>query len=241
MTHPLVALVGAGPGDPELVTLRAETLLGSAGVVVVDAGLEHLVRLFGSGAAMVVVDGDRPAPDALLAAVTGAAGPVVRLYRGDPWLHPAHDVERNALARAGIAAEPVAGVAVEVAVPALAGIPVHERHLAVACTLGPYRSLPAAGASRTLVASGADAAVMVAAVAATGDRGLPAALVPVADPAGAWRGPLDDAAAPAATLAGPALLVVGAVCAMPTLPDDRRHSAGGHDPRVPARQDRPGS
>lgn len=206
------ALVGAGPGDPELLTLRAEELLGLAAIVVVDARLAGLAALFAPRSEVVAVTDGLPAVSALLAAVARAAGPLVRLYRGDPWLHPAHGGERAALEGAGVPVESVAGVAVEVAVPALAGVPVHVRHLAVACTVGPVAELPvAADPARTLVAT-ADDPRLLASVTATENGRLPAALVPLTAPASAWRGPLASAPIQAATMVGPALLVVGAVC-----------------------------
>jgi siroheme synthase len=182
--------------------------------VLADAGLAALAQELAAGEVVAVPEG-WPAATTLLEAVARASGPVVRLYRGDPWLHPAHAAERAALVGAGLAVESVAGVATEVAVPALAGVPVHVRRLAVACTLGPFGALPAAAdPARTLVASGNDPVVMARAVASAGDGRLPAALIAVADPQGAWRGPLaqvpERAAAP-----GPLLLVVGAVCAPP--------------------------
>lgn len=219
VSTPSVALVGGGPGDPELLTLRAEELLGRAGVVVVDAGLANLVQQFTRGAEVVAVPEGRPAVTDLLAAAGRAAGPVVRLYRGDPWLHAAHEVERAALEGAGVPTESVAGVAVEVAVPALVGVPVHVRQLAVVCTLGPWADLPAAvDPARTLVAAGDDPGSMARAMAATGDASLPAALVPLAAPRAPWRGPLAGAALAGATMAGPALLVVGAVCGVGSPP-----------------------
>lgn len=240
MTGPAVALVGAGPGDAGLLTLRAEALLGLAGVVVVDADLEALARLFTRRARVVAVADDLPAVGALQAAMAAGAGPVLRLYRGDPWLHAAYPAERAALEAAGVTVEAVAGIAVEVAVPALAGVPVHVRHLAVACTFGPHQALPAAtDPARTLVASGDDAAAMVRAVTTRGDARLPAALVPVADPATAWRGRLEDAAAPVAHLQGPALLVVGAVCAggPPVRPSPSPGPAvSSSEPHSPGRQ-----
>lgn len=231
MTGPAVALVGGGPGDPGLLTLRAEALLGTARTVVTDAGVAELARTFAGRAEVVVVPDAGRATTALLAAVSLAAAPVVRLYRGDPWLHPAYGPERAALERAGIAVEAVAGVAVEVAVPALAGIAVHVRQLAVACTLGPFEALPpATDAARTLVATGNDPAVAVRAVAAGWDPRLPAALVPLADPASAQRGTLARVADSAEKAADPLLLVVGAVCG--TTADGGPPPAGGEGDAV---------
>lgn len=212
---PAVALVGAGPGDPELLTLRAEELLGAADVVVVDAPVLALAERFAPTAEIVVVtDGQAAAAVLVGAAALGRA--VVRLYRGDPWLHPAHEAERVALGAAGVDAESVAGIAVEIAVPALAGVPVQVRHLSVACTLGSHADLPPArDPARTFVASGADPVALARSVAATGDPGLPAAVVDLRAAALPWRGSLGQASTAAALVAGPALLVVGAVCRGP--------------------------
>ena len=229
-----VALVGAGPGDPDLLTLRAEELLSHAGTVVVDRGLSSLAARFGTAGHVVVVPPGSPAVDEVLAAAAQPGRPVVRLYRGDPWLHPAYADERAALERFGWPVEAAAGVAVEVAVPALAGVAVHVRHLAVACTLGPFEAMPLnPSPARTLVACGNDAAAMARSVAATADGSRPAALLPVAQPGTAWRGPLAEAVRSAATMAGPSLLVLGDVCRAPSPvgADRARQAAPGPDRR----------
>jgi siroheme synthase len=143
-----VALVGGGPGDPDLLTVRAEALLASAATVVVDAGILHLALEFAPGATIVAVADRAQAVDVLL----GAVRPVVRLYTGDTWLHPAHGAEAAALTDAGVDYEAVAGVATEIALPALAGIAVHVRQLAVACTIADLDHAPlATDPARTLV------------------------------------------------------------------------------------------
>jgi siroheme synthase len=211
---PRVALVGAGPGQPELVTLRAEALLAEARIVIVDASLVDLARAFAPTAELVAVADGGPAPKVVLSAVARAEANVVRLYCGDPWLHAAYESEHAALEAAGHPHEAVAGVAVEVALPALAGVAVHVRSLAVACTIGPFEALsPASDPARTLVTSIGDPSNVPWDVAAAGDTDLPAALVPVSAPAAVWRGRLGDVIAPAAAMHAPALLVVGAVCA----------------------------
>ena len=131
----------------------------------------------------------------------------MRLYAGDAWLHPGHAAEAAALAEAGVGFESVAGVAVEVAVPAAAGIAVHVRHLAVACTFAdPATAPPPIDPARTLVVVADDVAATARALAAAGSPRLPAAgLVTGQAPA---RGPLGDLAAP-----GSGLVVVGAVTA----------------------------
>jgi len=205
-----VALVGAGPGDPDLMTLRAEAELAAAATVVTDAALEGVVRRFAPRAALVVVPDERPATSVLLAAVARADGDVVRLYAGDPWLHPAHGAELTALDRAGIASEPVAGVATEVAVPGLAGVAVHVRHLAVACTIGPAEAMPPAlDPARTLVVLTDDVGTAAIRLGTGDDSDIPAAVVPLDRPAAAVRGILAEIGSRAP--AGRCLLVVGAV------------------------------
>ena len=194
-----VALVGAGPGDPELLTLRAEAVLAAAARVVTDAAVSGLARRFAPGAEVVVVPDGVPAVAVLLAAASRGDLNVVRLYAGDPWLHPAHGEELAALRDAGVATEAVAGVAIEVAVPALAGIALHVRHLAVVCTLGPAELVtPPVDPGRTVVASCGDGAAAASQlVARGGDRDLDAAVLAIDGRSDAVWGALGDLAGPA--------------------------------------------
>lgn len=140
-TEPLpVQLVGAGPGDPDLLTLAAEAALLAAREVVADRSLATLVdEVSGaglSGPAVTFVDDGSGASDAapeLLAAVVRGVG-VVRLYRGDPWFHPAGDRERAALRSGGFSFDVIAGVVEELALLADAGIPAQVRTRAVTTT-----------------------------------------------------------------------------------------------------------
>jgi siroheme synthase len=225
----VVELVGAGPGDPDLLTLRAEAALAAATVVVTDRAVARLARSFAPDAIVTVstaggpdggsidhgatVDGDA------VALVTGAARRgerVVRLYRGDPWLHPAYAVESAILAGAGLTLVTVPGLAVELAVPGAAGIPVHHRPLAATVTLAAPGDLPpAVDPARTLVTSAVDARWAVERLARTGDAGLPAAVVPTAAGHGApaVRGTLGELAGDGgrARIQGAGVVVVGAV------------------------------
>jgi siroheme synthase len=127
----LVHLVGAGPGDPLLLTRRAADLLAGADVVVADrrssAGLLALAR---PGAEVVYVgrvDGQaaRPLEDVadLLTAHARAGRVVVRLKAGDPFVCSRGGEEADELAARGIAVEVVPGVTAATAAPLLTGVP----------------------------------------------------------------------------------------------------------------------
>ena len=236
-----VALVGAGPGDPDLLTVRAEAVLAAAAVVVTDAAVQRLAHRFAAGADVVAVPDGEPAVAALLAAAAARRdGSVARLYAGDPWLHPAHADELAALRRAGIGAEAVPGVALEVAVPAQAGIAVHVRHLAVVCTIGPSEAVPPpTDPGRTLVVTCSDGAAAARRLVAAGGRAdLPAAILQVDGSAATVHGPLGEVAGetgasgvPGAPGPAAALLVVGAVAAAgavaPAVADQGAPGTGG--------------
>ena len=131
-----VALVGAGPGDPGLLTLKAAELLGQADVVLVDRlvdpGVLAHVR---EGAQLVDVGktswtGTAPRQEeinAQLVAHAKAGKRVVRLKGGDPFVFGRGSEEAEALVEHGIAFEVVPGVTSAVAAPAYAGIPVTAR------------------------------------------------------------------------------------------------------------------
>jgi siroheme synthase len=224
-----VELVGAGPGDPELLTLRAEAALAAATVVVSDGAVAHLARSFAPDAIVTVstaggpdrgsidrgatVDGDT------VALVTGSARRgerVVRLYRGDPWLHPAYAVESAILAAAGLELVTVPGLAVELAVPGAAGIAAHHRPLAATVTIAPPAALPPAlDPARTLVTATDDTSWAVDRLARHGEATTPAAVVTTARGGlvGVVRGALGEL--PSDPRLGPGVVVVGAVAAAP--------------------------
>ena len=150
-----VALVGAGPGDEGLLTLRGAQLIGQAGLVVASREPGTRIRqLLSPGAELVVTaEGTGAEPDLIAAAQAGRL--VVRLYDGDPLLDGGAD-DALALAAAGAAFEVVPGVPAATAVPAYAGIPIGGEGVDV-------RVIQAADASRvvfgpgTLVVLGAEA------------------------------------------------------------------------------------
>ena len=136
MTPGSVALVGAGPGDPGLLTLRAAELLGQADVVLVDR-LVHpdVLKHCRSDAEVVDVGktswtGTAPRQEEISAELVTharAGKRVVRLKGGDPFVFGRGSEEAEALVAAGVPFEVVPGVSSAVAVPAYAGIPVTAR------------------------------------------------------------------------------------------------------------------
>jgi uroporphyrin-III C-methyltransferase/precorrin-2 dehydrogenase/sirohydrochlorin ferrochelatase len=131
----LVSLVGGGPGDPGLVTVRGRRALAEADVVVVDklAPRELLGEL--DGDVLVVDAGKAPHAhnlsqeqiNATIVEHALAGRRVVRLKGGDPYLFGRGGEEALACVAAGVPFEVVPGVTSAVAVPALAGIPVTHR------------------------------------------------------------------------------------------------------------------
>jgi uroporphyrin-III C-methyltransferase / precorrin-2 dehydrogenase / sirohydrochlorin ferrochelatase len=133
-----VALVGGGPGDPGLVTVRGRRLLAEADVVVVDR-LAPRALLDRLDPAVEVVDvgktphGAGPTQEgisALLVQRALAGARVVRLKGGDPFVLGRGGEEVLACVRAGVPVEVVPGVTSAVAGPAAAGIPVTHRGVA---------------------------------------------------------------------------------------------------------------
>ncbi|KMO78430.1 uroporphyrinogen-III C-methyltransferase [Mycobacterium sp. BK558] len=130
-----VALVGGGPGDPELITVRGRRLLAHADVVVADrlAPQDLLAEL---SPEVEVIDaakipyGRAMAQDAINAVLIDRAKEgkfVVRLKGGDPFVFARGYEEVIACADAGIPVTVVPGVTSAIAVPALAGVPVTHR------------------------------------------------------------------------------------------------------------------
>src|SRR6185295_5075165 len=135
VVHGGVALVGGGPGDPELITVRGRRLLANADVVVADrlAPPELLAEL---PPHVEVIDaakipyGRAMAQDAINAVLIERAKEgkfVVRLKGGDPFVFARGYEEVIACTDAGIPVTVVPGVTSAIAVPALAGVPVTHR------------------------------------------------------------------------------------------------------------------
>jgi len=143
MSNGIVYLVGAGPGDPGLLTLRGRAVLASADVVVYDALLSPRLLQHAPAEAERVYVGKRSDRHALpqdeinaLLVERGRAGQtVVRLKGGDPFVFGRGGEEAVALADAGIPFEVVPGVTAGVAALAYAGIPATHRDHASALAI----------------------------------------------------------------------------------------------------------
>jgi uroporphyrinogen III methyltransferase/synthase len=139
----LVYLVGGGPGDPMLVTIRGLDLLRHADVVVYDALSPPRLLEEANASAELIDAGKRAGSHKMTQAEINEVLldraqrglTVVRLKGGDPYVFGRGGEEALFLAKHGIEVEVVPGVTAGVAVPAYAGIPVTHRHVAASCTM----------------------------------------------------------------------------------------------------------
>ncbi|HXY40951.1 MAG TPA: uroporphyrinogen-III C-methyltransferase, partial [Vicinamibacteria bacterium] len=134
-----VTLVGAGPGDPELLTLRAARALAEADLVLYDALVSPAVLELAPKAQRFCVGkrAGRPSTaqstiDGLMIRAARRGKRVVRLKGGDPFVFGRGGEEALALLTAGVPFEVVPGITSATAAPALAGVPVTHRGLASA-------------------------------------------------------------------------------------------------------------
>ncbi len=234
-----VVLVGAGPGDPELITVKGARALGEADVVVYDRlaapALLHLAR---AGAERVYV-GKEPGRQAMtqdgineVLIERAARGlTVVRLKGGDPFVFGRGGEEILACAAAGISCEVVPGVTSALAAPAAAGVPVTHRGVARSFAVVTGSTAHGdTGPDLALLARAVDTLVLLMAawklpetcealIAAGRRAGEPAALIQWATTRDQKTilGTLSDlpALAAAASAGPPATLIVGEVAAIP--------------------------
>jgi uroporphyrin-III C-methyltransferase len=133
--HGKVWLVGAGPGDVELLTLKAVRALGEADVVLIDDLVNREVLRFARANARVIEVGKRggcrSTPQAFierkLLQLAQQGLTVARVKGGDPYVFGRGGEEVETLCRAGIAVEVVNGITAGLGVPAALGIPVTHR------------------------------------------------------------------------------------------------------------------
>ena len=142
MTIGKVFLVGAGPGDPGLLTLRAAELLREADTVVYDRLVHPEVLRHARAHARLIFAGKEGGGEQMaqeeinrtLIAQARLGRKVVRLKGGDPSVFGRGGEEALALARAGVPFDVVPGVSSGVAAPAAAAIPVTHRNVSTAVT-----------------------------------------------------------------------------------------------------------
>jgi uroporphyrinogen III methyltransferase/synthase len=168
----LVSLVGAGPGDPELITVKGLRRLREADVVVYDRLANDQLLSAARAEAERIFAGKAPGAHSLsqdeinaLLVDRGLKGKrVVRLKGGDPFVFGRGGEEAEALAMAGVPFEVVPGVTSAIAVPAYAGIPVTHRDFTTAFTVVTGHEDPLKGESTVpwdALASGPDTLVFL--------------------------------------------------------------------------------
>lgn len=234
-----VSLVGAGPGDADLLTVRAQRRLAEADLVLFDAlagaelrALAPEARWFYVGKRAGRASMPQETINRLMIREARRGNDVVRLKGGDPFVLGRGGEEALALIEADIPFEVIPGVSSAVAAPALAGIPVTHRGLASAFVVLSGHTDAAYGPVIEGLRPGALTVVALMGYAARADiarrlldRGFaaetPAAMIAGAATPEAWRwvGRLDQlagAAVPDEHLAAgaPVTLVVGAVVAL---------------------------
>jgi uroporphyrin-III C-methyltransferase len=234
-----VALVGAGPGAADLLTLRAARLLAAADVVVHDRLVSDAVLSLAPPTARRIYVGKRKSShsvpqagiDALLVALAREGLAVVRLKGGDPFVFGRGGEELLACRAAGVPCEVVPGVSAAFAAAASGGAPLTHRGLARTVTLATGHAAPGlAGApdldwealarpgSTAVIYMGVSTAGLIAErlIAAGRAPDTPAIVVENASLPGERIIPtrLADLAQAAQELAGPAVLIIGAAAAL---------------------------
>ena len=231
-----VSLVGAGPGDPGLLTRTAIARLRAADFVLYDALVDERILKYARRAQRFYV-GKRAgrhamtqtAIEALMVRAARRGRRVVRLKGGDPFVFGRGGEEALALQRAGIPYDVVPGISSAIAAPGAAGIPVTHRGVASAFLVVSGHDEDAFASSiAALQPNGVTVVVLMGlgrAAAIAGrlidrgwSRGTPAAVIVDAsrDRQQVWRGTLDQMAADAVAVdaGGAGTIVIGDVVAI---------------------------
>jgi uroporphyrinogen III methyltransferase/synthase len=227
-----VYLVGAGPGDPGLLTRRGAELLARADLVVIDRLVDPALLDLAPPEAERIDVGKGPGREGpgqeeindLLVERGRKGGTVVRLKGGDPFVLARGGEEAEALAAAGVPFEVVPGVTSAVAAPAYAGVPLTHRGLATSFTVVTGRTGGEGPDWDALARAGGTLVVLmgVATRAAIAERLMAGGLDPTTPAAAIQWGTWPDQRTWRTTLAGlrdapvesPAVLVIGAVAGL---------------------------
>lgn len=138
MRRPFLSLVGAGPGDPELITLKAIRVIEKADVILYDALANEALLAYAKPKTIKRFVGKRygchalsqEAINILIIEYANSHGHVVRLKGGDPFVFGRAQEEIDAASQAGIDVEIIPGISSALAVPALQMIPLTNRGIA---------------------------------------------------------------------------------------------------------------
>jgi uroporphyrin-III C-methyltransferase/precorrin-2 dehydrogenase/sirohydrochlorin ferrochelatase len=230
-----VSIVGAGPGDPELLTVKAVRRLEAADLVLYDALVSGEVLRHARRAHCFFVGKRAGRPSVkqetiqrMLIQAAGHGKRVVRLKAGDPFVFGRGGEEAQALAEAGVPHEVIPGLSAALAAPALAGIPVTHRGLATGFTVvsghaeEAYRPVimavrPGASTLVVLMGIGTRARLVDLLLKAGWSPHTPAAAVLSASmpEAHTWLGTLAElATAPLPSTHAPGTLVIGEVVSL---------------------------
>jgi uroporphyrin-III C-methyltransferase len=227
-----VYLVGAGPGDADLLTVRAARLLGDADVVVRDRLVDESVMGFVNPDAEVIDVGKNPGDQASQAAINQLLidlarrhATVIRLKGGDPFIFGRGGEELLALRDSGVDFAVVPGLSSALAGPLAAGIPATHRGLSRGVTIVSARGADGETTDFRILANAEMTLVVLMGVERRGDvarqlieGGLDEA-TPVAVVEQAWSGQQRTTRGLLAHLGSfdvrpPAVIVVGAVAAL---------------------------
>lgn len=155
MAQGIVYLIGAGPGDPGLMTVRGKSILQKADVIVYDRLIGTSILAWANPSAELIYAGKKPASHSfsqdqinrLLAEKARNGKTVVRLKGGDPFLFGRGAEEAIFLAEQGVRFEVVPGVSSAIAAPAYAGIPLTHRDMASSVAIITGHEKPEKGSS----------------------------------------------------------------------------------------------
>jgi uroporphyrin-III C-methyltransferase len=230
-----VYLVGAGPGDPGLITVKGADVLRRADVVIYDRlSVASLLELAPANAERISVGkarGQASTPqdriNALLVEHGRSGRTVVRLKGGDPFVFARGGEEAEALRAAGVDFEVVPGITSAIAVPAYAGIPITMRHTALSFTVVTGHEDPTTGEHvdwRAIARVGGTIVVLMGAarIAGIATELLAGGLVPDTPVAAIHWGTRAEQVVTRATLgsigdqdvAAPSTIVIGAVAGL---------------------------